>query len=233
MVSTYRSDQEQRRSGERIIPSGDDRAAHPPINNDVNVPSANPPINNNAPPSEVAVAAIGAHRAAAADAAETRRNAAQQIGALPAAGNDVAPAANPPAGSGIDVPAANPPAADDDFPSILTCPISGEPPVDAVTFEVEDENGQFSPQVFDRRNLFLHIAHQGDQMGSLRNVRHPLAGGTIPRDRALALVRNVPPDVQARINEQRRRLHLSLDQNPITQDDWDVYNRTVANVLHR
>jgi len=243
MVSTFPSDQEQRRAGgARIIASGDNPAANPPI---INVaPTANTPINNDLAAAEsAALAAVRARRAAAADAAETRRNTAQQIGAPaavvnPPVGNDIA--ANPPAGDGNDAPAANPPADDDDFPSILVCPISREPPVDAVTFAVEDENGQLSPQVFERRDLFLHIATQGvghrdysrtDPRRADRYVRHPVAEGRVRRDQALALIRTVPRETQDRITERRRQLGLSLAENQITQDDHDLFNRTIVNVL--
>lgn len=153
---------------------------------------------------------------------------------------DDVPAANPPSGndasaanpsSGNDAPAANPPSGENEFPSILTCPICMVPPANGVRFDIEDSNHQMSPQVFEESSLFRYISTTG-LIFMYRNVKHPLTSATVRRDRALMRVIKVSRETQERINRQRRHMGLSLeDPSPITQDDHNRYNETIRAVL--
>ncbi len=58
-----------------------------------------------------------------------------------------------------------------------------------------------------------------------------MAGGYVRRDRALALVRPVSRQAQDRINERRRQLELDFVPNPIIQEDYDLFHRTIMHVL--
>ena len=103
--------------------------------------------------------------------------------------------------SGISPPTRNPspnnnnispnPPSSNDFSDMHVCPITQEPPVDAVTFDIEDRNHNTSQQVFERSALFRHIATQGSMFHGNRMVRHPNTGGEVRRDHALNLMHPV------------------------------------------
>ena len=77
----------------------------------------------------------------------------------------------------------------------------GEPPINAVTFDIPDSNGHVSMQVFEESCLFRHIATTG--VGeAFRKVRHPLTGAHTRHDTALDYVKRVSHDTQERINEE-------------------------------
>ncbi len=48
-----------------------------------------------------------------------------------------------------------------DIPSIYICPLSQEPPVAGVHFDVSNEDGGISDQVFERSYLYRWIGTQG------------------------------------------------------------------------
>ena len=104
----------------------------------------------------------------------------------------------------------------DDFPSIYTCPISGDPPTHGVTFNIP--GGQASNQVFEYRELFRYIATHG-YIEAFRGVSHPLTRAYIRRDQALSCVRPIPPDTQTLINNERRRQNLPTDVLELTDED--------------
>ena len=89
------------------------------------------------------------------------------------------------------------------------CPLFGEPPIDAATFDIRDHNGLVSDHVFEYTTLFRHIGTRG--VGSaVRKVTHPLTSASIHRSDALARVIRVSPALQERINAERSRLGLGF-----------------------
>mmetsp|Transcript_32556 Transcript_32556/g.53088 ORF Transcript_32556/g.53088 Transcript_32556/m.53088 type:complete len:473 (+) Transcript_32556:145-1563(+) len=113
------------------------------------------------------------------------------------------------------------------FPSRFICPLFGEPPIDAATFDIQDHNGLVSDQVFEYASLFRHIGTLGVGV-SVRNVRHPLTSASIHRSNALARVIRVSPEIQERINVERLRQGLSLeDDRPLTQAHRGQYDSTI------
>ena len=113
------------------------------------------------------------------------------------------------------------------FPSRFICPLFGEPPIDAATFDIQDHNGLLSDQVFEYASLFRHIGTLGVGI-SVRNVRHPLTSASIHRSNALARVIRVSPEIQERINVERLRQGLSLeDDRPLTQAHRAQYDLTI------
>ena len=129
--------------------------------------------------------------------------------------SDAAPVAEDPA---PPLPRDASPAAED-FPSKFVCPISHEPPSDGCTFDVELTNGDVSAQVFEMRNIFLHIATIG--VGRARyDVKHPLHEGMCGRTMAMSKVHRVTAETQRILNQERSRLGLALGGvNAITHED--------------
>ena len=108
------------------------------------------------------------------------------------------------------------------------CPLFGEPPIDAATFDIQDHNGLVSDQVFEYASLFRHIGTLGVGI-SVRNVRHPLTSASIHRNNALAHMNRVSPAIQHRINVKHMRQGLSLDDStPLTDADRAQYEATIA-----
>ena len=117
-------------------------------------------------------------------------------------------------------------AEEDDFSSMLVCPITQEPPVRAVTF-------MSSSQVFEHSALYRAISTRGT-LQAARCFFHPTTRESARRDQALVQVRDVAPEIQVVITEERRQRNLSEeDDNPLTQADRDTYNQTVAYVQNR
>jgi hypothetical protein len=121
----------------------------------------------------------------------------------------------------------------DEFPPQFLCPIlSNEPPVDGAYFDVPGADNQISAQVFEYSSLYRLIA-SNERWPSRRfgEVRHPINGGWVRRDQALALVRRVSVETQEILNAERTRLRLPLvDSDPITEEVRDTYRQMIANI---
>ena len=107
-----------------------------------------------------------------------------------------------------------------------------EPPIHAVTFDVQDSNCSVSPQVFEHSAIFRFIATPG-ALSVVRNVRRPTTGAQVGRDHALSLLHPVSIPIQERMNQELARLGLSmLETFPLTQEDYNLYNQAISNVLN-
>ncbi len=65
-----------------------------------------------------------------------------------------------------------------DIPSQHICPLTQEPPIVGVYFDVPDINGHITDQVFERSQLYRWICSPGN-MRMRRNVSHPINLGCI------------------------------------------------------
>ena len=124
-----------------------------------------------------------------------------------------------------------------DFPSHLVCPITGEPPFRAVTFDTPNAMNQNHPQVFEHsamhRNITIMFREDWDRRyGNGRCVLHPLTREPVDRENALALLSNVSPEVQEDINRERTRLELSITEetSPLEHMDFVRYARMLRKV---
>ena len=77
-----------------------------------------------------------------------------------------------------------------DFPSYLVDTTFGEPPIDLVTFDIPDNSGQISPQVFERDYLIRYITHQGQEC-VWQDVIHPIIRQRVNCNLAMSLIRPV------------------------------------------
>ncbi len=109
------------------------------------------------------------------------------------------------------------------------CPfLLNEPPIDGAYFDIPGEDGQISEQVFEYSCLFRHIATLGSMRG-FQEVHHPLNGGWVSWDQALALVHQVHVEMQVILNAERGRLGLLLvDNQPVRQAFCARYEQTMA-----
>ena len=89
-----------------------------------------------------------------------------------------------------------------DFSDQLLDPVSGEPPRKAYTFNVPNDEGEISGQVFSYITLFRLIGTPGEDDAKYF-VYHPITRERIRRDQALAFVLPVSIEIQERINRQR------------------------------
>ena len=129
-------------------------------------------------------------------------------------------------GGDLQYPSAGP----GDFPSLLTCPINMEPPAVPVTFDVPNEDGVLCSQVFEYSALYRAIYTKGVRQ-AYRKIRHTITGDWIRRDQALALVKRVPPNLQAMIAAERVRLGLSIDDDePVGPDDQRMYREMMERI---
>ena len=115
------------------------------------------------------------------------------------------------------------------------CPfLLGEPPVDGAYFDVPGADNQISAQVFEYSQLYRYIVANGRwPLRSFGEVRHPMNGGWVRRDQALALVRRVSVETQAILSAERARQGLSLvDSQPITNELRTAYQQMIASVLN-
>ncbi len=66
-----------------------------------------------------------------------------------------------------------------DIPSQHICPLTQEPPVVGVYFDVPDINGDVTDQVFERSQLYRWIATPGN-MRMCQNISHPINQQFVP-----------------------------------------------------
>jgi hypothetical protein len=114
----------------------------------------------------------------------------------------------------------------DAFPSMLQCCFTLCPPQRAVYLDIRGPDGQTPKQVFEFTAVFRQIATTGVYT-QFRKVRHPITGGFIDRRLALALVVDVPPEVQTRITRERILRRLPPVE-PLNEDDHEKYSTTIA-----
>ena len=109
----------------------------------------------------------------------------------------------------------------EDFPSELTCIISGFPPSNGVRFLIRDENDATSNQVFDLSYLLRWIFTEGESGNP--KVKHPITSAAIDRDMALEFVTEVSEEEQNRFNEYRKRNGVSNE--PPSLEDVQLMNQ--------
>ena len=116
------------------------------------------------------------------------------------------------------------------FSDQLLDPVSGEPPRNAYTFNIPNDEGEISGQVFSYITLFRLIGTPGE--GDAKYfVYHPITRERIRRDKALASVLPVSIEIQERINQQRCALGLEdVDIDHLTQEDHRKYTETITAV---
>ena len=123
-----------------------------------------------------------------------------------------------------------------DIPSQHMCPLTREPPFDAVHFDVPDGASvttAANQQVYERSALFRCIATQGT-LSAFRNIFHPLTRTRIARTRALSYVLPVSSSLLATLHCERLMLNLPLeDDNPLNDDDRALYERTMISCAAR
>ncbi len=84
----------------------------------------------------------------------------------------------------------------DNIPSQHICPLTQEPPIVGVYFDIPDRNGDTTDQVFERSQLYRWIGTPGN-LRSCRNISHPINQQFAPRPSAWNLLRPVTADLQA------------------------------------
>ena len=119
------------------------------------------------------------------------------------------------------------------FPNYYICPISQQPPLRAVTFDIpqEDETQQQRcPQVFECSIIYRQIASQG--VGIARqSVAHPITKQWAKCDAALSFVHDVDEPTPEIIRQQRLQMDLTIqDSQPLFQADFELYRRTIEDV---
>ena len=120
-----------------------------------------------------------------------------------------------------------------DIPSQHICPLTQEPPIVGVYFDIPDIHGHITDQVFKRSQLYRWIATPGN-MRMRRNVSHPINQQFVPRQSAWNLVRAVSADLQAVLTRDRQALNLALvDENPLTAEDIVHYDDTMRASVDR
>ena len=124
-----------------------------------------------------------------------------------------------------------------DIPSQHMCPLTREPPFDAVHFDVPPDGASVTTaanqQVYERSALFRCIATQGT-LSAFRNIFHPLTRARIARTRALSYVLPVSSSLLVTLHRERLMLNLPLeDDNPLNDDDRALYERTMISCAAR
>ena len=124
-----------------------------------------------------------------------------------------------------------------DIPSQHMCPLTREPPFDAVHFDVPPDGASVTTaanqQVYERSALFRCIATQGT-LSAFRNIFHPLTRARIARTRALSYVLPVSSSLLVTLHRKRLMLNLPLeDDNPLNDDDRALYERTMISCAAR
>jgi hypothetical protein len=97
----------------------------------------------------------------------------------------------------------------DNIPSQHLCPITQEPPFDAVHFNVPTADGATIPnqQVYERSALYWYIATPGT-FSARRNIIHPFTRAPIARNRAWDFVGPVVPALQETLHREQLALGL-------------------------
>jgi hypothetical protein len=115
----------------------------------------------------------------------------------------------------------------ENIPSQHLCPITQEPPIDAVNFDVPTANGAMIPnqQVYERLALYRYIATPGI-LSARRNIIHPFTRAPIARNRAWDFVLPVDLVLQETLHREQLALGLLLgDDNPLNDNDQVLYEK--------
>ncbi len=120
----------------------------------------------------------------------------------------------------------------DDFPSVNLCPfLMNESPVAGAYFDVRGSDGQLSCQLFEYSWLYQYISTIGTGR-AMRSVCHPINGGWVDRAQAMTFIRQVSPELQDRLDVERRRRGLPReDELPLLQQDYLNNSATMSCVL--
>jgi hypothetical protein len=84
-----------------------------------------------------------------------------------------------------------------DIPSQHICPLTQEPPVVGVYFDIPDIHGHITDQVFKQSQLYRRWIATPGNMRMRQNVSHPINQQFVPRQSAWNLVQAVSADLQA------------------------------------
>jgi hypothetical protein len=115
------------------------------------------------------------------------------------------------------------------IPSQHMCPITQEPPFDAVHFDVPTNNGAtiLSQQVYKRLALYRCIATQG-RKSAQSNIIHPFTCAPIARNIAWDFVRHVVPTLHEIFHQEWLALGLLLEDDiPLNDNDLARYDQTM------
>ncbi len=107
------------------------------------------------------------------------------------------------------------------IPSQYLCPITQEPPFDAIHFDVPTAISATIPnqQVYERSALYRCIAIPGI-LSAIRNIIHPFTHAPIAWNRAWDFVHPVEPALQEALHCERLALSLLLeDDNPLNDNN--------------
>jgi len=124
---------------------------------------------------------------------------------------------------------------EDDIPSQHMCPLTHEPPFDAIHFDVPDGTSvtAANQQVYKRSALFRCIATQGT-LSAFWNIFHPLTRVRIAWTRALSYVLPVSSSLLVTLHRKQLMLNLPLeDDNSLNDDDRALYERTMISCATR
>jgi hypothetical protein len=115
-----------------------------------------------------------------------------------------------------------------DIPCLHICPLSQEPPIVGVYFDVPNRNGGINAQVFEKSAVYRWIATAGDGLRSRQNVSHPINQQFVFHPSAWNLVHPVTVDLQELLHQERIALNLAMvDENPLTAIDRYQYEETM------
>jgi Mg2+ and Co2+ transporter CorA len=67
----------------------------------------------------------------------------------------------------------------------------------------------------------------GSEFDAIHYVKHLMSNATVSRDTVVTFIRTISPTIQSRIDRERERLNLSLEEHPITQTLHDLYQQTI------
>jgi hypothetical protein len=108
------------------------------------------------------------------------------------------------------------------------CIMSQEPPMHPVLFNVPNENGVFSEQVFEYSWIHWWIAVQGTARSKFE-VKHPTTGDWISRAHGVGALRDVSPELAGIIRTERIRIGLPVTGNEPTAEQEALFQRTMRN----
>ncbi len=106
------------------------------------------------------------------------------------------------------------------IPSQHLCPITHEPPFDAVHFDVPTTDGATIPnqQVYERSALYRYIATPGTS--AREGISFTPSPVPVGRNRAWDFVRPIVPALQETLHREQLALDLLLeDDNPLNHND--------------
>ena len=122
------------------------------------------------------------------------------------------------------------PGADPEFPQYLICPYTNTPPSDGVYIEDNNLPASAPRYVFERSALYRAASISLTGNGA-RYWFHPITRQAIRRDRVMDRARDVSPDLQRRLDQERFNRSLTpADDDPLDDFDRARYHWTVNQV---